>query len=494
VVEHGFHGLAGKKVAVLGYNSHSRIPSHRKHLMKTLLSSGAAFVLALAAASSASAQLLSPDNPPGSQQQNATLDRIVAVVNDDVILQSELDAAVASVQHQYAQNPGQLPPPDVLQKQVLERLILNKLQVQRANDNGLRISDDELDAAVASVAQQNKMTVQQLQQAMAQDGVDYSAFRANLRDQLLIQRLRQQVMQSSAQVSDAEIDNMIANPAFKAGEVHLAHIDVSLPNGADAKAIADAQSKADKIEADLKSGKDFRAEAISSSDAQDALEGGDLGWRRVDELPPAFASQIDQMQAGEVSAPLRTPDGFTIVKVIEKRSADARQIVTEYHARHIMIKPSALVSDQDAQNRINQIYHDVVDQHQDFGALAKKDSDDTTTANLGGDMGWFMHDEWGSDIGKLVATMQPGQVSQPFKSQDGSWHLIQLLGTRQADKTADIQREQARQAIAARKGTEAYQQFLRDLRSDAYIDIRLPGAQESDQTASTATGVSSGAQ
>ncbi|MER3547113.1 MAG: peptidylprolyl isomerase, partial [Rhodanobacteraceae bacterium] len=229
-------------------------------------------------------------------------------------------------------------------------------------------------------------------------------------------------------------------------------------------------------------------EAISSSDAQDALEGGDLGWRRVDELPGAFASQIDQMQPGQVSQPLRTPGGFTIVKLIEKRGADARQIVTEYRARHIMIKPSALVSDQDAQNRINQIYHDIVDQHQDFGELAKKDSDDTTTANLGGDMGWFMHDDWGTDIGNLVATMQPGQVSQPFKSRDGSWHLIQLLGTRQADKTEDLQREQARQAIAVRKGTEAYDQFLRDLRSDAYIDIRLPGMQGSDQTASTSTG------
>ncbi|HWG11433.1 MAG TPA: peptidylprolyl isomerase [Rhodanobacteraceae bacterium] len=460
--------------------------------MNKSVSFGAAFLLTFGVAASASAQLLGADNPPGSQQENATLDRVVAVVNDDVILQSELDEAVANVQHQYAQTPGQLPPPDVLQRQVLERLILNKLQVQRANDNGVQVSNDELDAAVASVAQQNKMTVDQLQQAMAQDHVDYSSFRANLRDQLLIQRLRQQVMQDSAQVSDAEIDNMLANPAFKAGEVHLAHIDIGLPNGADADAIAKAQAKADKVEADLKSGKDFRAEAISSSDAQDALEGGDLGWRRVDELPAAFASQIDQMQPGEVSTPLRTPDGFTIVKVMEKRSADARQIVTEYHGLHIMIKPSALVSDQDAQNHINQIYHEVVDQHQDFSTLAKKDSQDPSTANIGGDMGWFMQDDWGSEIGKRVATMQPNQVSQPFKTQDGSWHLIQLLGTRQTDKTSDIQREQARQAIAVRKGTEAYQQFLRDLRSDAYIDIRLPGALGGNQSGDAATAGSSG--
>ncbi|HET6906337.1 MAG TPA: peptidylprolyl isomerase [Rhodanobacteraceae bacterium] len=449
--------------------------------MKKILVFSTAFLLAAGAAGTASAQLLSADSPPA--QQDASLDRIVAVVNDGVILQSELDQAVASVQHQYASHPEQLPPPDVLQKQVLERLIMNKLQVQRAQDNGLRVSDDELDAAVATVAKQNNMTVPQLQQAMQQQGVDYTAFRGNLRDQLLIQRLRQQVMQSSAQVSDAEIDNMLANPAFKAGEVHLAHIDIALPDGADAAAIAAGEAKAAKVESDLKSGKDFAAEAISSSNASDALEGGDLGWHRVDELPPAFAAQIEKMQPGEVSQPLRTPGGFTIIKVVEKRGADAKQIVTEYHARHIMIKPNALVSEQDAQDKINAIYHQIVDDHKDFATLAKKDSDDTTTANLGGDMGWFMHDDWGSDIGNLVATMQPGQVSQPFKSQDGSWHLIQLVGTRQADKTQDIQREQARQAIAARKASDAYDQFLRDMRSDAYIDIRLPGAQ-SDQTAS----------
>ena len=458
--------------------------------MKKILAFSTAFLLAAGIATSASAQLLSADSPP-APQQDATLDRIVAVVNDSVILQSELDQAIASVQHQYASHPEQLPPPNVLQKQVLDRLILNKLQVQRAQDNGIRVSDEELDAAVAQVAQQNKMTVPQLQEAMQQQNVDYTAFRENLREQLLIQHLRQQVMQSSAQVSDAEIDNMLANPAFKAGEVHLAHIDIMLPDGADASAIADAEAKANKVESDLSSGKDFGAEAISSSNASDALEGGDLGWHRVDELPAAFAAQIEKMQPGEVSQPLRTPGGFTIIKVVDKRGADAKQIVTEYHARHIMIKPNALVSEQDAQDKINAIYHQIVDGHQDFAAVAKKDSDDTTTANLGGDMGWFMHDDWGSDIGNLVSSMQPGQVSQPFKSQDGSWHLIQLVGTRQADKTQDIQREQARRAIAARKASDAYDQFLRDMRSDAYIDIRLPGAQ-ADQTASVNTGSAQG--
>lgn len=460
--------------------------------MKKILIFSTAFLLAVGAAGTASAQLLSADAPPAPQQK-ATLDRVVAVVNDGVILQSELDEAMATVQHQYADHPDQLPPPAVLQKQVLDRLIMNKLQVQRAHDNGLRVSDDELDAAMAAVAKQNNMSVPQLQTAMQQNNVDYAGFRDNLRDQLLIQRLRQQVMQQSTQVSDAEIDNMLANPAFKSGEVHLAHIDISLPDGADAKAIAAGQAKADKIEADLKSGKPFSAEAISSSNASDALEGGDLGWHRVDELPAAFAAQVEQMQPGAISQPVRTPGGFTIIQLVDRRGADAKQIVTEYHARHIMIKPNALVTEQDAQDKINAIYHQIVDEHKDFGALAKADSDDTTNANIGGDMGWFMHDDWGSDIGNLVASMKAGEVSQPFKSQDGTWHLIQLLDTRQADKTTDIQRDQARQAIAARKSADAYDQFLRDMRSDAYIEIRLPGAQN-DQTASADTAGSANVQ
>lgn len=462
--------------------------------MKTFFVSSFALLFAFGIAPLASAQLLSPNAPPSTQpqassrpDQSGSLDRIVAVVNDGVVLQSELDQAMANVQHQYADHPNQLPPPDVLRKQVLDKLITDKLLVQRASDNGVKISDDQLDAAVAAVAKQNNMTVPQLQTAMQQNNVDYGAFRQNLRDQLIIQKLRQQVVQGSTQVSDAEIDNLLANPAFKAGQVHLAHIDIALPDGADAKAIAAAQAKADKIETQLKNGKDFSAEAISSSDASDALQGGDLSWRRVDELPGAFGEQIAAMQPGQVSQPLRTPGGFTIVKLIERRDAGAKQIVTEYHARHIMIKPGPLLSEAEAQTKINNIYQQIVNGHKDFATLAKKDSDDTTTANLGGDMGWFAHDDWGSDIGNLVASMQPGQVSQPIRSQDGSWHLIQLVGTRQADKTTDIEREQARQAIAARKGAEAYAQFLRNLRSDAYIDIRLPGAQ-TDSTASTTTG------
>jgi peptidyl-prolyl cis-trans isomerase SurA len=455
-------------------------PTHLASLVLTF--AAAAFALPSAA------QLLSPNAPPPTSAQSAPLsgaqppassdlqplDRIIAVVNDDVILQSQLNQTMGTVAHQIQQSGGQLPPTDVLARQVLQRLILNQLLVQKARDGGVRVSDDQVDAAVANIAQQNKMGVPQMQAAMQQEGVDYAAFREQLRDQLLVRALQQQVMQQSSQVSDAEIDNLIASPAFKQGEVHLARILIGLPEGADAGQIATAQAKADQVEGDLKAGKDFATLAVSDSSAPEALDGGDLGWRRVDELPPQVQQIVNSMQPGGISEPLRDASGFTILKLEGKREPGDKQIVTEFHALHLMIKPTAVLSEQGAKDKINKLYNEIVNQHADFGTLAKQNSDDPTTANAGGDMGWFAQNDWGSEIGKMLAGMQPGQVTQPFGSPDGSWHIIKLLGSRQADRTKDIERAQARQAIAERKGRQAYEQFLRDIESSAYISIRVP--------------------
>jgi peptidyl-prolyl cis-trans isomerase SurA len=452
----------------------------------------ASLVLTFAAAAfalPAAAQLLSPNAPPPTSSQPSSLlgvptaltsgglqplDRIIAVVNDGVILQSQLNQTMGTVAHQIQSSGGKLPPESVLAKQVLQRLILNQLLVQKGHDNGVRISDDQVDTAVAGIAKQNKMTVPQMQAAMQQQGVDYAAFRQQLRDQLLVQAVQQQVMQQSSQVSDAEIDNLIASPAFKQGEVHLARILVGLPEGADAKQIAAAQAKADQIEGDLKAGKSFASLAVSNSSAPEALDGGDLGWRRVDELPPAVQQIVNSLQEGQATQPLRDASGFTILKLEGKREPGDKQIVTEFHALHLMIKPSAVLTAQGAKDKIDKLYNEIVNQHADFATLAKQNSDDPTTANAGGDMGWFTQEEWGSDVGKLLAGMQPGQVTQPFQSPDGSWHIIKLLGTRQADKTRDLERAQARQAIAERKGRQAYEQFLRDLESSAFISIKVP--------------------
>jgi peptidyl-prolyl cis-trans isomerase SurA len=440
----------------------------------------ALLLLALAIILPAHAQLLTPA-APASQP----LDRIDAVVNDDVILQSELDDAVRSVQQQYANQPGQLPPIDVLQKQVLDRLVLMKLQVQRAQDQGIHISDADVDQAVNGVAQQNKLTPEQLRTEVERNGNSFAAFREQLAQQITVQRLHQSVVRDSVSVTDGEIDNLLSSPTYKAGEVHLGHIQISTPSGADAVAIQASQAKAEQALAAIKGGMDFNAAAIRYSDATDALDGGDLGWRRMDEIPPAFADTVSSMKPGDVSAALRGPTGFHIIKLIDQRQP-SKQMVTEFHARQIMIKPSDLVSLAQAEQKAQDLYNRIVNKHADFATLAKENSKDDTTANAGGDMGWFQQQAWGVTIAQQLDQLKDGEVSKPFQSEAG-WHIVQRLGTRQSDLTTQIARDQAREAIGNRKSDQAYDDYLREMRSNAYINILVPELRDTDSQADVAT-------
>lgn len=432
----------------------------------------ALFLLATATATAtalpAHAQLL----PQAAESGKQPLDRIVVAVDDGVILQSELNEAVRSVQQQYASQPGQLPPMDVLQRQVLDRLVLMKLQVQRANDQGIRVSDADIDQAVAAVAQQNKMSPEQLRAAVEQEGSSFAAFRQQLAEQLIAQRLHESVVRDSVNVTDSEINNLLASPTYKAGEVHLAHIQISLPSGAGATDIQAAQRKAEEAIAAAKGGMDFHAAAIRFSDAQDALEGGDLGWRRMDEVPQAFADAVSGMKPGDISPALRGPTGFHILKLIEQR-APSRQMVPEFHARQILIKPSELMTPEQAQQKAQELYSRIVNKHEDFAKLAKDNSKDNTTANLGGDMGWFPQQAWGSIIGQQITQLKDDQVSQPFQSEAG-WHILQRLGERQSDLTDRTAQDQARQIIGNRKAEQAYEDYLREMRSGAYVNILVP--------------------
>ena len=436
----------------------------------------ALFLLAVAAAAvvPAHAQLL-----PQAASGNQPLDRIVAVVDDGVILQSELNEAVRSVQQQYASQPGQLPPMDVLQRQVLDRLILMKLQVQKAEDQGIRVSDADIDQAVGAVAQQNKMSADQLRAAVEQEGSSFAAFRQQLREQLIAQRLHESVVRDSVNVTDSEINNLLASPTYKAGEIHLAHIQIGVPSGGNAADIQAAQKKAEEAINAIHGGMDFNAAAIRYSDAQDALEGGDLGWRRMDEVPPAFADAVAGMKVGDVSPALRGPTGFHILKLVDQR-APSRQVVPEFHARQILIKPSEIVSPEQARQKAQDLYSRIVNKHEDFTKLAKEESKDNTTANNGGDMGWFPQQAWGSIIGQQITQLKDNEVSQPFQSEAG-WHILQRLGERQSDLTDQIERDQARQAIGNRKAEQAYEDFLREMRSSAYVNILVPELREPDQ-------------
>ncbi|MEW9572213.1 peptidylprolyl isomerase [Rhodanobacter sp. Si-c] len=446
--------------------------------MKRLL---ALFLPVLVLAFPAQAQLLpnaSTNAAPAGQVQS--LDRIVAVVNEDVILQSELDNAVRSIQQQYASQPGQLPPLDVLQKQVLDRLILMRLQLQKADDQGVHVSDSDVDQAVAQVAQQNKMSPDQLRTEVERTGQDFASFRQQLADQLTVQQLHQSVVHDSVSVTDSEIDNLLASPSYKAGEVHLAHIQISIPGGADAAAIQAAATKAEQAINAIKGGMDFNAAAIRYSDAPDALDGGDLGWRRMDEIPPAFADTVANMKPGDVSPALRGPTGFHIIKLVGQR-APSKQIVTEYHARQILLKPSELMTPEQAQQKAQELYDQIVNKHADFAKLAKDNSKDDTTANLGGDMGWFAQQAWGGAIAQQLGQLKENQVSQPFQTGNG-WDILQLLGTRQSDLTTQMERDQARQAIGNRKAEQAYDDFLRDLRANAYISVLVPALRDDTNT------------
>jgi peptidyl-prolyl cis-trans isomerase SurA len=438
--------------------------------MKQLLAS---LLLALAIALPAHAQLMA-----SAASASQPLDRIVAVVDEDVILQSELDQAVASVQQQYAAHPEQLPPQQVLQKQVLNRLVLMKLQLAKAREQGIRISDADVDQAVAAVAAQNKLTPEQLRTEVERSGDSYEAFRSQLADQLMVQRLHQSVVQSAVTITDSEINNLLSSPTYKAGEVHLAHIQISIPGGADAAAIRASAEKAQQALDAIKGGMDFNAAAIRYSDAPDALEGGDLGWRKLDEIPPAFAETLGPMKPGDVSGALRGPTGFHIIKLIGQREP-SKQIVTQFHARQILIKPSELVTPAQAEQKARDLYDRIVNKHEDFAKLAKEDSDDDTTANAGGDMDWFPQKAWGATIAEQLASLKDGEVSKPFRSEAG-WHILQRLGTRQSDQTVELERAEARQAIGNRKADQAYDDYLRDLRANAYVHILVPELRDAD--------------
>lgn len=403
---------------------------------------------------------------------NEAIDRIVAVVDEDVVLQSELDRAVAQVLAQYQRNPSQLPPRKVLEAQVLNRLVLTRLQIAKADSTGIRVSDSDVDAAVGSIARQNNISPDQLRASLAQDGMSYAEFRRNLHDELIVQRMHQRVAQGAGQVSDSEIDILLAGNSIKTGEVHLAHILVGVPDGASAEQLQAGRDKAEKVKKEIDGGMDFKAAAIRYSDAQDALEGGDLGWRRYDQVPQMFSDLIAGMQPGQTTPAMRGPSGFHILKLVEQRNSGA-QMVTEYHARHILIRISEVVSADDAHQKIAEVRRRL-DNNEDFAKLAKQYSQDPGSANAGGDMGWFNIDAFGTKVAEVLTTLKDNELSQPFQT-DAGWHVIQLLGKREQDKTKEAQREQARAAIQERKAEEDYENLLRQLRSEAYVEVRLPG-------------------
>jgi peptidyl-prolyl cis-trans isomerase SurA len=418
------------------------------------------------------------------------LDRIAAVVDEDVILRSELDRAVSNISRQYAGRENQLPPREVLERQVLERLTLMKLQLARAEQTGVRVTDQEVDAAIAGIAQQNRMTPEQLRQQAVADGGTFEDFRNSIRDELVVQRLRQRFAQSRISVSEAEIESALAAQKNAGAQFHLAHILVALPEGATPEQISTARSKIEGVKGLIGRGElDFPAAAVRYSDSPNALEGGDLGWRSMDEIPAAFASLIKNMKPGDVSAPLRGASGFQLLKLVEVRDeaqSAGGTIVTQVHARHILIRTDDTTSEAAAKARIDTIAARLKG-GADFAEVARQESQDINSQAKGGDLGWFVPEQFGTDFGGQMSALTDGQISAPFRT-DAGWHIAQRVASRQTDSGEQNRRARISDTIGRRKLEDEWNRYLQEMRGEAYfLDMRngLPTDQPATPAADT---------
>lgn len=422
-----------------------------------------------------SAILVVPTAMPGvaQAQELQPIDRIAAVVNEDIILRSELDRAVANIRAQYAGREEQLPPPDVLERQVLERLVLVKLQVMRAQETGVRVGDQEIEQAIAGIAAQNGISVETLRGRVTSDGSTFAEFRNSVRDELLIQRLRQRFAQTRVNVSEGEIEAALAASQAAGQQFRLAHILVAVPEAATPEQIATAERKIRGVKGLIDRGEmDFAAAAVRYSDSPNALEGGELGWRSADEIPSAFARLVQGMQPGQVTEPIRGPSGYQLVKLVEVRDAAQAEprMVTQYNARHILVRVDDDTSDAQARAKAQTLAARLAG-GADFAEVARAESDDRSSQARGGDLGWFTVEQFGADFGQRVAALQDQQISEPFRSEAG-WHIVQRLSTRETNAGDQVRRAQITETIGRRKLEDEWNRFLRELRGEAFVDVR----------------------
>jgi len=415
--------------------------------------------------------LLSPmANTPASAQSTEKIDSIVALVDDDVILRSELDIAIKGIADRIRQQGGDLPPQNLLEKQVLERLILRRLQLLRAYQTGIRISDSEIDQSLMLLAEQNKISLMQLRQVIEADGEDFGEFRQNIGEEMMTERLRQRVVNSMDPVTETEIDILLASEKFNSGEYNISHILIGLSEGSTPQQIAGQESKANNIYQQLQEGLDFASAAISYSDSQEALEGGLVGWRDLNSVPVAFSDAIKNLRAGQFTVPIRSPAGFHIIKVNDYRER-SQVMATEMRARHIMVATNDLVGPRQAMEQIRDLHKQLLD-GADFEELAKEYSDDVSSANLGGDLGWFMPQSYGERMDQTLQALADGEISEPFQTETG-WHILQRLGVREKDVTVEAIRNAARNNLQQQKMDIELEQFLQEMRDEAFVEIRL---------------------
>jgi peptidyl-prolyl cis-trans isomerase SurA len=403
------------------------------------------------------------------------VDRIVAVVNKEVITATELGEAVAAAQRQLRRQKTPLPERGLLERQMLERLILDKAQLQLARDKGIRVDELQLDRAVQRVAQNNNMSLGDFRQALERDGVSFQAWREDVREQMLLARVREREVDDRIQVSDTEIDLFLAEMQAKPStrvEYQLSHILVRVPEQASPERIEAARARAEKALAEARAGGDFATLAASYSDAPDALQGGAVGWRSHDRLPELFSSALARLQPGAVSEVLRSPAGFHVLRLNDRRgSALENAPVAQTRLRHILIRASESMSEGEAVRRLNDLRARIVSGAADFAEMARVHSADATAAR-GGELDWVYPGDTVPDFERAYQELKVGEVSQPVRTPFG-YHLIQVLERRSADVSPERRRLQARQTLRERKADEAYQEWLRQLRDQIYVELRL---------------------
>ncbi|MGM0952938.1 MAG: peptidylprolyl isomerase [Pseudomonadota bacterium] len=401
------------------------------------------------------------------------LDQVVAIVDDEAILQSELDARVNTIVGRLSAQGTGLPPQNVLEERVLEQLISESIQLQMADEMGMRISDNELNETLANIAQNNNMSLEQFEQQLAQEGVTYQQARAQIRNEMLTSRVQQRRVGNRVRITDREVENYLqaqsgrkaSEPEYRLGYIF---IEVDEPGNEDSE--EQARAKAEELRQQIEDGRDFAEVAVAESDASNALEGGDMGWRKESQLPSLVAPVVPELEESELSEVLENNSGFHLVQVMEKRGGESQEFVEQHRVRHILIRPSDAMTEAQAEQRIRDIYQQLQD-GADFAALARELSDDPVSGSDGGNLGWVSPGQMVPAFEQAMMEADVGEYYGPVRSQFG-WHILQVQERREQDVTDSNKDSQARQAIYQRKFETELQNWLREIRDEAFIEFK----------------------
>lgn len=402
------------------------------------------------------------------------MDRIAAIVNDGVVLASQLDEQTEQIIARLREQQTELPPRNVLRRQILERLVMEEIQLQRAERLGIQVTDEMVNSTVADVARRNNIPFDQLPQTLAQDGIDYRDFRDDIRRQMTLQLLRQRDVLARINVSPRELEQFMARQQSapdRNAEYNVSHILISVPVSATPEQIEARAARAKEVYEKAQAGEDFAQLAVAYSDSSTNIEGGSLGWRRGSQLPSIMADQIGKMTAGQVSEPVRTPSGFHIFRLNEVRGGVQQAVESQVHARHILLQTNELEDDQTVQQKLADIRERIL-KGEDFAAIAAVTSQDPGSAADGGDLGWSGPGTFVPEFEAQLRQLEENEISQPFKSEYG-WHIVQVLGRRTHDVTDDLRRQQAFAELRESKAEEETELWLRRLRDEAFVEYRM---------------------